>query len=35
VWWELALGTHQLRAEARLEGGEVVASEAIEFSVVR
>jgi penicillin-binding protein 1C len=35
AWWALALGTHQLRAEARLEGGEVIESEPIEFSVTR
>jgi membrane carboxypeptidase/penicillin-binding protein PbpC len=35
AWWALAPGTHQVRAEARLEGGEVVESEAVEFRVTQ
>jgi len=33
AWWMLAVGTHQVTAEARLAGGEVVRSEAVEFRV--
>ncbi len=35
AWWMLRTGTHQVTAEARLAGGEVVRSEAVEFRVER